>query len=103
MNLAAALDIARIPSFGWMLGAPLDKTASLPPLRQTWMIRHGETLVVDEPLGQAVICTEGALWITHDPGAEVSGAERGHPRTGTRPARMLVHALSDATVQFVPV
>lgn len=64
-------------------------------------MRRGETLVIDQPQGQAVICTEGALWITHDsePADHVlEGGGRYTPALGTR---MLVHALSDARIEVL--
>lgn len=98
MNIAAAIDSALLPSLGWLLGTPNAAHVPALPVRQTWLIRHGETLVVDRPQGQAVICTEGALWITHDP-----VAADGQPHQPGEDTRMHVHALSDATVQFVQI
>ena len=103
MNIAAAIDHALLPSLGWLLGTPKAARTSAAPARQTWLIRHGDTLVVDEPQGQAVICTEGMLWITHDNAPTDHSAERGHRPLAAEDSRMLVHALSDATVQFVQV
>ena len=48
-------------------------------------LRRGETLVVDQPGGQGVVCLEGALWITHEDPTRPGGAPR-----------MLVHALADS-------
>ena len=60
-------------------------------------LRKGETLVVEQPGGQGVVCLEGSLWITHDHVLQddVVGAASGARRTkgGTR---MLVHALADS-------
>ncbi len=52
-------------------------------------LRKGETLVVDHPGGQGVVCLEGALWITHDHTARQTAGSG----TGTR---MRVHALADS-------
>jgi hypothetical protein len=98
MNFAAALDTALLPTLGWLMGTPNAAHVPAAPVRQTWLIRHGDTLVVDRPQGQAVICTEGALWITQD-----MGPADGQPGAADEDPRMLVHALSDATVQFVQV
>ncbi len=58
-------------------------------------LRKGETLVVDQPGGQGVICLEGALWITHDHMAGNKTAVAGSHRSRGE-MRMLVHALADS-------
>lgn len=62
-------------------------------------MRRGETLVIDQPQGQAVICTEGALWITHDSEPADHVLERGGRYAPALGSRMLVHAMSDAQVE----
>jgi hypothetical protein len=62
-------------------------------------MRRGETLVIDQPQGQAVICTEGALWITHDCEPADHVLEGGGRYSATCSTRMLVHAMSDAKIE----
>jgi hypothetical protein len=71
--------------------------------RQEQRIRHGDTWIVDQPLGKAVICTEGSLWITHDHEPADHIVEQGGRYAVGHRSRMLVHAMSDSKVQIVSV
>lgn len=89
---------ARQP-LSWMLGLANDGASpALPVPALPVAMRRGETLAVDRP--QVVICTEGTLWITHDDEPESHVHETGARRAAGR-ARMHVHAMSDARVEFV--
>lgn len=72
--------------------------AAMPMPALPMAMRRGETLAVDRP--QLVICTEGALWITHDHDPKRPGSDLGERSSG-RPVRMRVHAVTDARVEFV--
>lgn len=78
----------------WMPG-PLAHRA---PAARPTLMRRGHSLTVDHL--QLVICTEGALWITHDNGREDHLVARGGSRAAPR-ARMHVHAMTDACVEFI--
>lgn len=80
--------------------AAAGPTAVRPAPHQRQM-RRGETLVIDQPQGHAVICTEGALWITHDSEPADQVLEGGSRYTPTLGTRMLVHALSDARIEVL--
>ncbi len=56
-------------------------------------LAKGETLIVERSLGQAVLCSHGALWITCE--AAAPGAEDMGPR-------LRVQALTDACVSVLP-
>lgn len=61
---------------------------------------RGQTLVIENPLGQGLVCTEGALWITHDNNPADHVVERGGRHVAAGSSRMLVHAMSDAKLEF---
>ncbi|MDE2145721.1 MAG: DUF2917 domain-containing protein [Burkholderiales bacterium] len=54
-------------------------------------LRKGETLTLEQPQGQAVLCSHGALWITCEPARADDGS-----------MRLQVRALTDACVSVVP-
>jgi hypothetical protein len=85
----------------WLLDAFDGVTAAPPVVDRARHLRRGETMVVEQPLGQAVICTEGWLWITHDREPEDHMVQHGERYVAAHRERMLVHALSDATVRLV--
>lgn len=89
---------ARQP-LSWMFGpvAGAAPAASPLPALPTTM-RRGQTLAIDQP--QVVICTEGTLWVTHDHMPEDHIVEAGG-RCAAGRSRMLVHAMTDARVEFV--
>ena len=87
----------------WLMSALDGAGATAPTAVRTRHLRHGETLVVEQPLGVALICTEGSLWITHDREPEDHIVDRGGRYVAAHRERMLVHAISDATVQLLPV
>lgn len=66
-------------------------------------LRDGQTLVVERPQGQAVICTEGLVSITLDSQAKFRIFEGGEGYYLASRERMLVQALGDAEVQFFAV
>lgn len=85
-----------------MLNATRAQPAlSAPGLPST--LRRGETLVVEHPHATAIVCTEGALWITHDNEPHDHIVGRGDRYVVAGPQRMLVHALSDARMEFLAV
>jgi Protein of unknown function (DUF2917) len=99
MQLSFDTQAAAPHPLSWMQGLlndGLPAASSVPALPV--VMRRGETLVVDHP--QAVVCTEGTLWITHDSDPVDHVVERGGRHAGTGP-RMLVHAMSDARVEFI--
>ncbi len=95
MNPATELSPARRPASAWPLPA---SAAPRTPLRRAdgsmQDLRKGETLTIERPLAQAVLCTHGALWITYE---QTPAAGAGEPE-----ARMVVHALTDACVSVQP-
>jgi hypothetical protein len=92
------------PSLTWVLAAlGASSAAASPAVAPPQRLRKGQTLVVEQPQGQAVLCTEGALWITHDGTPDDHIVDMGQRHTCTDKQRMLVHALSDARVQMFRV
>lgn len=95
-----SLGAARQP-LAWMLntmngeGLPEAPPA---PARRT-VLRRGQILVVERPQSQALICTEGTVWITHDHDPVDHIVEEGE-RYEAGPQRMLVHAMSNACVEM---
>lgn len=82
-----------------MFSLPNDGASPVLPVPKLPIsMRRGETLALGRP--QVVICAEGTLWIVHDdePGDHV--LETGGRRTAGR-ARLHVHAMTDARVEFV--
>ncbi len=91
---------ATLPA-GWVLDLFTSSAAACES--RAHPIRRGDTWVVDRPEGQAVICTEGTLWITHEQGSGDHIVEEGGRYVASHGSRMLVHAMSDSKVQIVRV
>ena len=66
-------------------------------------LAQGETLVVDNALGQLVICQSGCAWITYDRDPKDTIVEAGGRHQGSSNSRMLVHAVSDVQLTITPV
>ena len=95
MNTAIDIPGAHRPAPAWPLPASARPKTALPAGDSTTRdLRKGETLAIDRPQGQAILCTHGALWITYEQALPEGTGEAG--------SRMLVHALTDACVSVMP-
>lgn len=74
--------------------------AAPPSTAQRTVLHRGQILVIERPQSQALICTEGTLWITHD-NDPVDHIVEGGERYEAGPKRMLVHAMSHACVEVL--
>lgn len=94
--LLASISVSR--PLAWLQQAfkPAPKRSVRAVSQEVRELRKGETLVVDHPGGQGVVCLEGALWITHDFVARDNIVERGGQHAADGGTRMLVHALADS-------
>ena len=70
---------------------------------QIHVLDAGDTIDLAQPLQHELVCLHGRLWITHDHAPVDHIVGRGDRTLAGEDSRMLVHALSDATVQFVQV
>lgn len=94
---------ARQP-LAWMLDT-LDgqfTPAALPAPARPTVLRQGQILVIERTPAQALVCTEGTLWITHDNDPVDHIVECGD-RYDAGPQRMLVQAMSDARVELLAI
>ena len=97
MTTALLASITAIQPVAWLQQAlrPAARPAPRRSVRalsqEVRELRKGETLVVDHPGGQGVVCLDGALWITHEHVVEPGGRRNAEGRS-----RMLVHALADS-------
>lgn len=66
-------------------------------------LAQGQTLVIDNALGQVVICQSGCVWITYDRQPMDSIVQAGEAHQGCSQSRMLVHAVSDVRLTVAPV
>ncbi|MCW5611287.1 MAG: DUF2917 domain-containing protein [Rubrivivax sp.] len=64
------------------------------------MLLKGQTLVVRHPLGMALECVRGTLWITHDGDRKDIVLQQGESYVAARTSTMLIHALDDSTVRI---
>ncbi len=94
---------ARQP-LAWMLDTLNGEftPAALPARARRTVLRQGQILVIERTQSQALFCSEGTLWITHD-NDPVDHIVEGGERYDAGPQRMLVHAMSDARVEFLAI
>lgn len=64
---------------------------------------QGATLVVDDAVGQMVVCQSGCVWITYDRDPVDRFVEAGQSHLACSTTRMLVHAVSDVQLTITPV
>ncbi|MDE2082082.1 MAG: DUF2917 domain-containing protein [Burkholderiales bacterium] len=91
MNSAIDPSPWRRATSAWPFPAAAPAVAQRPAAATTRELRKGETLTLDQPQGQAVLCSHGALWITCEPARADDGS-----------MRLQVRALTDACVSVVP-
>ena len=65
-------------------------------------VARGQTLVIERPQGQRVVCVKGTLWVTQDNDDSDYVLEMSRSFITTRNDRVLVHALDDAWVRVGP-
>jgi hypothetical protein len=64
-------------------------------------LRRGQTFAVGRPLGMAIECLHGTLWITHDGDPKDIVLVHGQRHTATRASTMLIHALDDSSLRSI--
>jgi hypothetical protein len=94
MNLALTHWFQRVPAPAATLGPVAPAGTSSQPLHKN------ATLVVLDPMGVTVECTQGSLWLTHDGDCKDVILEAGQRYSSTTRARLLVHALDTALVRL---
>lgn len=98
MNIALEL-FSFAPALRRHSNRPLPSAWLLPTCQPTQTIDKGATLVVAQPLGATVTCSNGSLWITHDGDLRDVVISTGESHTGDRASRMLVFGLETSSVQ----
>lgn len=71
--------------------------------RTAHRLPQGQTLVIDKPMDQVVMCQEGCVWITYDHDPLDRIVEAGERHQCRSHGRMLVHAISDVQLTITPV
>ena len=102
LTAAAARPLARwVQSLSAAMGKGQARRA--PASSIAHRLPQGQTLVIDKPLDQLVMCQDGCVWITYDNDPMDRIVEAGEHHQGCGHSRMLVHAVSDVHLTITSV
>ena len=99
MNLALNPAVVRLEVFAHRFGRSHARKGAGAAAGKRHSLDKGATLTLHRPLGTAIECLRGTLWVTHDGQPMDIVLESGQRYRSECRDRMLIHALSPSEVQ----